>query len=448
MTTSRTLTPLWMRKLAVLASAGLVVASISACGGGSNDGASSAAMRDDAAVARQESDARVAFLQQRADADPLDTFGLNSLAQEYIQRARDTGDVSELTRAQAALERSLSVRMGDNYEALALLGNITVTQHDFARGRALAQAAIAMRPDAAYGYGVLGDAYMGLGRYDDARAAYDTMLSTERGVSSVSRQALLSEVFGDNEQAIAQWQEVVALAAEQAPEHTAWAHVQLANARFVIGDVAGAQDDYQSSLDALPGYVHALAGLGRVAAANGDLPAAIDYYTRAVERVPLPEYVIALGEVYEANGDGSAAQEQYALVAAIEQLYAASGVRLDLQIAMFNADTGRDLQSNAERAAAVYAASPSIEAADALAWARYAAGDVSGARESIEQALRTGGPEPITLFHAAKIYAAAGDDATALRHLEMLSARNMQFSVRYADDAQALLAELRAEATR
>jgi tetratricopeptide (TPR) repeat protein len=400
-------------------------------------------------AARSTYETRVAFLEGRAQADPLDVFALNELAAEHMQRARETGDVSALTRADQALTQSLDRQPDDNYEALALSASLAVTQHDFARGLALAEQAIALKPRAAYAYGALGDAHMGLGRYEDAAASYATMHELEPWLSSHSRLALLAQTEGRHEDAHAHWREALAIAQQsETPEHQAWVRAQIANLSFQQGDLDGAAAEYAASLDALPGYVHALAGLGRVSAARGDLEGAIAHYSAALEVVPLPEYTIALGDSYEASGDEQAARDQYEVVTAIEQLYAANGVNLDLQVALFNADHERDLESTVAKARALYAEQPNIAAADALAWSLYQHGDIAGARDAMAAALRTGVREPSILFHAGMIYHAAGDADLAAEYLQAVQDANPQFSVRHAETARRALEEVRLEASR
>jgi tetratricopeptide (TPR) repeat protein len=218
---------------------------------------------------------------------------------------------------------------------------------------------------------------------------------------------------------------------------------QIAALSFNTGDLDEADAQYEASLDVLPGYVHALAGLGRVAAARGDFTAAIEQYNAALNVVPLPEYAAALGELHEAAGDTQSAEDQYELVGAIEQLYAANGVNLDLQIALFNADHGRDLTVTVDKARSLYAAQPSIAAADALAWTLYQHGDHTAARQAIDEALRSGVREPSVLFHAGMIYRAAGDTRLAMQYLQAVADTNPNFSVRYAAAARDALKEVR-----
>ena len=172
------------------------------------------------------------------------------------------------------------------------------------------------------------------------------------------------------------------------------------------------------------------------------MPRAIDYYTRAINTVPLPEYVIALGDVYAAAGDAKNAQAEYDLVGAIEQLYVANGVNLDLQIALFNADHDRDVAATVDRAKAAYAQQSSLQAADVLAWVQYKAGNIAEARTAIEAALAVGTRDPLITFHAASIYRASGDEQSARMYLERVADQEPHFSVLYDGAVRTMLDEL------
>jgi tetratricopeptide (TPR) repeat protein len=402
------------------------------------------------AAGRAKQTARIEFLVQRAAADPLDVFSLNSLAIEYMQRARETGDVSDLSRAYDALLRSTEVRTNDNYEGLVLLAAVTTIRHDFAGGLALAERAIPLKPREAYGYGVLGDALLGLGRYGEADAAYQKMIDISADISAFGRRALIAQLRGDIAGAEASWRAVIEQAEDtddSVPEHAAWAHTQLAALYFSTGKLDDAAKHYAEALAVFPGYVHAVAGEAHIAAARGDYDAAIRGYTAAVNTVPLPEYVAALGDVYAAMGNAEQAQNQYDLIAAIEQLYNASGVNLDLQIGLFNADHDRNIPATLERARAAFAEQPSIQAADTLAWVEYKAGNIDAARAAIEAALRTGTLDSSINFHAGMIYRAAGNRAVAIRYLGIVRQLNPEFSVLHARTAAQTLDQLKGQAT-
>src|SRR4029453_5410416 len=87
-------------------------------------------------------------------------------------------------------------------------------------------------------------------------------------------------------------------------------------------------------------HAAAIAGLGRLAVGRGDLDEAIRRFEQASAILPLPEYVIALGEAEEARGDAAAAAQSYDLARAETQLFGAAGVDVDLELALFEADHG------------------------------------------------------------------------------------------------------------
>ena len=155
----------------------------------------------------------------------------------------------------------------------------------------------------------------------------------------------------------------------------------------------------------------------------------------------MPEFLVGLGETQEAAGRMGDAATTYQLVRDIQGLFAANGVRTDLELALFEADHG-DPARAVELARAAWAETPNVKAADALAWALHAAGRMDDARAMAEEALRLGSLEPAYAYHAGMIAAAQGDDAAARRWLGASVARNPAWSPLHAPRAAAALAGL------
>jgi tetratricopeptide (TPR) repeat protein len=258
------------------------------------------------------------------------------------------------------------------------------------------------------------------------------------------------ELHGDADGAIAAMRQAVEAGAPGS-EALLWTQVQLGHLYFNRGDLAMAEQIYADTLQMHPDYAYALAGVARVRVAQGRTGEAISAYQEIVKRLPLPEFVIALGELYETAGKPAEAAKQYDLVRAMQRLNAGAGMDVDLELALFDADhpldklgaDGAAPAATVARARATYARRPSIHAADALAWALYAAGDYAAARRYSQEALRLGTRDAALHYRAGMIAYASGERAAARQHLEQALAINPYFSARHAPAARAMLEQLR-----
>ncbi len=124
-----------------------------------------------------------------------------------------------------------------------------------------------------------------------------------------------------------------------------------------------------------------------------------------VQRLPLTEYVVELGELYEATGRPALADQQYAVATASAKLLAANGVTTDLETALFQADHGSPAAALAA-ARAEWSRRQSIHTADALAWAMHANGQDRTALGYARQANRLGTRDARLVFHLGAIEAA------------------------------------------
>jgi tetratricopeptide (TPR) repeat protein len=374
--------------------------------------------------------AYVAQLEGRVAADPGDVQSLVLLGLAYQQRARETGDPSFYPRSGAALSR---VARLDPENALAATGlaALASSRHRFEEARRLAKRAAHLAPASVGPLGVLGDALVELGRYRKAFAAFDRMATLKPSLASYSRVSYARELLGDPRGAIAAMRLAVEAGAGTV-EPRAWALVQLGNLYFDSGRLASAARAYREGLAHFPGYVHAEAALGKVAAARGRYPEAIRRYQRAVERLPLPQYEGALGDVLRAVGREREAQDAFGAVDAIQRLLEANGVRTELETALFDLDHGRRPADALARARLAYAERKSIEAEDVLAWALYVNGRCEGARAHSARALRLGTRDALKLFHRGMIERCLGHRRAARSLLRGALAINPHFSLLYA----------------
>lgn len=380
--------------------------------------------------------------QRKLAARPAEPSAMAGLATAYLVRVRETGDPTFYGKADVLLGSAISADPNDA-DAVLAAGTLALTRHEFAPALTLGQQAVELTPYRPAAYGVLTDALVELGRYDEAVAAAQRMVDLRPDQTSFSRVSYLRELHGDLAGAIDGMRQAVAAGAPRS-EATAWTEIQLGNLLFAQGDLAGAEATYRQAGLRIENYVPAMAGLARVRAAAGDLAGAAQLYERAVQAMPLAEYAIALGDVYAQRGDVDAARAQYDLVEAIDRLFAANGVRTDLELAVFHADRGGDLEAALAAVRAEYALRPSVPVTDALAWVEYRAGDLDAALAHSREALRLGTRDALILYHAGVIAQTSGDVVSARGLLVESSALNPRFSLLWADDLAARLHSLSA----
>lgn len=392
------------------------------------------------AATRPSIQATIAGLEQRLTTNPQDALGYAALGRARLQAVRETNDAAQYPLAEQALNQALSLepRLTD---ALIGQGVLALARHDFRQALAWADKAAVVNPYNAEVWNVRTDAYVELGDYEQAVAAAQEAVNRRPDQASYSRVAYLRELHGDIAGAMAAMQRAVDAGA-RGEEGTVWAQVQLGNLLGNAGQWEQAEEVYRAALRDRPNYWAAEAGLARVAAAHGDYRTAIDRLRPLTERLPLPELVILLGDLYTALGETGEATRSYDLVRVIQQLNQAAGMNVDLELALFETDHGDDPAAALAQARAAYAQRPGIYGADTLAWALYHAGQLEEAWLLSQASLRLETRDARLYYHTGVIAAARQDTAEACRQLQTALAINPAFGVLEPLRAQALVGEL------
>ncbi len=375
------------------------------------------------------------FIQRQPNAPD----GYIQLAAGYIQKARETGDFSFNQRAEAALNRASEIDP-NNYDALKLRVKLLLSNHRFAEARDMAQQAVAQRPRDFEMHGALVDAHVELGNYNEAEEAVQAMLRIRPYTPSYARLSYLHSLRGDTRGAIAAMR--MAQQAAGDPESLAWCSVHLGDELLNTGRRVDAEREYDRALFTFPDYHYALAGKARSRIAAGDMNAAVEFYKRAQERVPLPEFVIALGNLYAHLHRNEEAQRQYDLVEFIERSGSAAAATYSRNMAVYWADRGIRLDEALAIARRERETRADIYTSDALAWCLFKKGQLAEAKTQIEEAMRLGTRDPMINYHAGMIYQALGDRQRAARHLHLAIQINPTFDVLQAEIARRTLRAL------
>jgi tetratricopeptide (TPR) repeat protein len=299
----------------------------------------------------------------------------------------------------------------------------------------LGRRARAISPTTARNYGVVGDALAELGRYHAAFKTFDEMASMQPGLSSYSRIAHARLLLGDVPGAI-NAMKLAADAAQGQGEAEAWTHVQLGLIYLSVGRFRPAAAENRQALFVFPDYALALDALARAEAGLGRDSAAIRYEQQAVNRIPLPQYVATLGDLYGGTGRPVLARKQYELIGVIQRLLVANGVKTDLESALFNVDHGIRLRASLQLARLAWRERPSIDGDDVLAWALERTGHCGEALRYSKRALRLGTLDALKMFHRGMIEGCLGERAAQRVWLRRALRLNRSFSILWAPMAR------------
>ncbi len=379
----------------------------------------------------------VAALEQQVRTTPNDPDLLAQLGFGYQLRWRETADSSFLPRSETALRRALRARPGDATAVLGL-GSLALIRHEFRDALRYGRRASRLLPGSARPYGVIGDALVELGRYREAFAAFERMVSLRPSLASYARVAYARELTGDPEGAIAAMRLALDAAGGQ-PEPTAWSLVELSKLELGLGRVGAAEHHVRAALRVFPGFSVARAELARVEAVRERIARAVEEARRAADAVPTPQAVALLGELLDRAGKPAEARRQRATVAVIARVLEANGVQVDLESAVYRADYRIRPLETVALARRARVARPSIYGDDALAWALARAGRCREALPLSERALRLGTKDPLLYFHRGYVAGCAGDADAMQEWYRRALALNPEFSVRWAPVARVVL---------
>ncbi len=379
----------------------------------------------------------IARLESENRARPGNADVLVALGFAYQVRWRESADASYLPRSESAFRRALEVRQDDPNAVLGL-GSLALIRHEFRSALRHGLQARRLLPGSARPYGVIGDALVELGRYDEAFRAFDRMITLRPSLASYARVAYARELTGDLEGAL----EAMKLAHDAAagdPEPTAWSLVELAKIKLNLGRRSDSRQHARAALRVLPGYPSARYELARAEIAAGRLRSSTAAARRAAEAVPTSAAVGLLADLLDRAGEPQAAQQQRATVAVIDRLLRANGVRVDLESAIYRADLGIAPAETVALARRARADRPSIYGDDALGWALARAGRCGEALRWSSRSHRLGTKDPLLFFHRGYAEGCAGNRAAMRSWYAQALTLNPEFSVRWAPVARTAL---------
>ncbi|MEV4682062.1 tetratricopeptide repeat protein [Streptomyces kurssanovii] len=350
------------------------------------------------------------------------------LGAAYVERGTRLGDTAYYPKAERALKRSLKAvpAAKGNVDALVGMAELANARHDFAGARGYAESARKQKPERWAVYPALIDAYNGLGRYAAAGKAMDKLLELQTGPQVQGREARVYWNKGWREDAAAL--AYGATANSRTPTEKAVALHREGELAWERGEAEEAVEHYTDALKAVPESHRSLAGRARALAALGRTDEALDDYRSALAKLPLPEYALEAGELYESMGLNGDAATLYEFLRKQVTRAGEHGVDGDLVLARYEADHGdpaaavRRLQGEWRRG------HRNVHVADTMGWALYRAGRPEDGLPFAKLATGQGLRSALFSYHLGEIERALGDHGPARRHIDEALRTNPHFS--------------------
>jgi len=384
--------------------------------------------------------ATIATLTSRVEAHHSDEHAAVGLADALLRQARVVGDGSLPKRAEDVLSNTIAAT--DSYLGRRMLGAVYLAQHRFLEAFDAGNTARAMRPDDPWNYGVIGDAAIELGRYDEAFDAFDRMASIKPTAAAYARVAYARELQGNLHGALTAMRMAIEATSPQDPEGLAWAWSQLGALELQKGRIQEASTAYDRALFAFPRHPYALVGQARVAVVRGDLDRALAIYREQLAQAPTPELAAQVGDLLHRRGDVEGAGAAWAQAERLEREGWKNESPQPAALARLLAERNLQPQEAVRLATEAAQGRDDIFTNDALAWSLYRTGAFGQAWAASLRARRTGTHDRRILYHAAAIAAARGETATARTLAERALDGHPEFDLIAAPAAKALLAQL------
>lgn len=371
---------------------------------------------------------KVEELKKQIKKDPSDVKPRLQMAMIYLSEARITGEHPYYYPAILTILDGVLAMDYKNFEATTFKASVKMSQHQFAEARDLAEKARQLNPNNAYVYGVLVDANVELGNYEEAVAMSDKMQEMKPSLESYSRASYLREIYGQYPSSI----EAMKLAVDAGlpgSEPYCWSKNTLAQLYETTGKLKEAEQQYNEILALRPSYAFALRGVARIHKARKEYDKALATLDKAAAIMPEFSFHEEMAEIYALQGDKEKANAKYAEVVKMLDEDAQSGHAVDLELCKLYTQMGQfDLAL--EYGMKEYNKRPkNIDVNHALAWVYFKQNNIQKAQQHVQIALRTGSKDPELLQKAGTIELALGNAGPGNKLIAEAKKTNPRFTL-------------------
>jgi tetratricopeptide (TPR) repeat protein len=326
--------------------------------------------------------------------DPSNFEHLLKLSEIFIFEARVTGEhpyyyAAALKTLNEILRNETSITPDQHFNALFYKATVQLSQHNFNDALVTGKKALALNATNSGIYGVLVDANVEIGNYDEAVKYSDKMISIRPDLRSYSRISYLREIYGDLEGSIASMKLAINAGAPYS-EYKCWTIVTMGKLYEEHNQLDSAAAYYSFATQERENYPFGLAGLASIAAKKGDYAKADALYRQALKTLPEISFTMARARLFKRQGKTAEMQQ---LVPEIETMFnedIASGHNANLEYAQFLIEFKKDYAKAITLALKEQQTRPdNIDVNRTLAFAYYGKGDLKSAAKHAGIAMKT-----------------------------------------------------------
>ncbi len=340
------------------------------------------------------------------------------LAQLYMQEARITGEHPYYYPAALSLLNDVIKRDPENFEAYAFKASVLLSLHHFNEALRVGTKATMLNSYNSFVYGVLCDANVEMGNYEEAVKMSDKMQSLRPGLESYARVSYLREIYGDNAGAI-EAMKMAYQAGLAGSEEASWAANTLTNLYINTGNLMEAESIAQRILEQRPSYAFATNAMGLIEMAKGQFDKAILNFDEASSIMPEVAFYENKAEALKQKGNTKQANELYKTCITMLNEDAQSGHQTDMEKANIFLELGEVDQALSYAKIEFDRRPNNIDANHTMAWVYYSKGNFANAKKHMDKALRMGTKGAKLMAHAAAIEKALGNNKAAEKYLSM-----------------------------
>jgi Flp pilus assembly protein TadD len=375
-----------------------------------------------------------------------DMMSPRNLADQYLQRYRETGDIGDVLRALRMAQRSLDVMPTHNVAADLTMSSALLTLHRFREALRYVRLASTYRHGDPSLVSREASLDLELGNYDAARALLASVPVKAQRTNSEWQtvQARYDEItghLGDARVLLAQPAADLDSNFSAPAQARAWYHFREGELAFEAGDTKEALAQEHVALARFPTYADALRDLARFECAAHRWHECLADATRSADLVPFPEALGYKADAQRGVGDAAGAAQTDDLIETVERVGNSQHIS-DRLLAIYYSEHRLHPADALRIARNELSVRDDIYTEDTLAWAAAMAGRWDEARRASDKAIRFDTEDSRLQYHAGIIALHFGERDLAKKRLTRALALNGAFHPFFADDARAQLSQL------